>query len=143
MPARILVMSLLLAVSLTAAAEDARQKVELPAPMVGHMMANMRDHLLALQTITRDLSEGRYDEAAEVAENRLGMSSLQHHGAARMAGFMPPAMRDTGTAMHRAASRFAVAARDASVEGGLEKAFGALSGVMAQCVACHSAYRVH
>jgi hypothetical protein len=123
--------------------EDTRQKVELPPPMREHMLANMRDHLRALETITRLLSEQRYDEAAEVAEARLGMTSMQAHGAAHMAPFMPEGMRTIGTAMHRAASRFAVAARDAEVSGHLGAAFGGLSLVMQQCIACHSGYRVH
>lgn len=127
----------------SALAEDTRQHVDLPPMMRDHMLHNMRDHLLALQTITRQLSEGDYDGAADTAESRLGMSSMQSHGASHMAPYMPEGMRATGTAMHQAASRFAVAARNAEVEGGLAKAFGALSEVMAQCVACHSNYRVH
>ncbi len=124
-------------------AADKRQFVQLPEMMRDHMMRNMRDHLLALQTITRQLSDGEYDAAADIAEQRLGMSSIQSHGASHMAPYMPEGMRAAGTAMHQAASRFAVAARSAEVEGGLSRAFGALSEVMAQCVACHSAYRIH
>jgi hypothetical protein len=124
-------------------AQDDRQYVDMPAPMREHMLANMRDHLAALQDITRLLSAQQYEQAADLAENRLGMTSLQGHGASHMAQIMPPAMADTGTAMHRAASRFAMAARDAAVEGGLQQAFAALSEVMQQCVACHDAYRVH
>jgi cytochrome c556 len=56
-----------------------------------------------------------------------------------MAPFMPEPMRAIGTNMHRATSRFAVAARDAEVTGDL----GALSAVMRQCVACHEGFRVH
>ena len=126
-------------------AADKRQFVQLPDQFVQlpEMMRNMRDHLLALQTITRQLSDGEYDAAADIAEQRLGMSSMQSHGASHMAPYMPEGMRAAGTAMHQAASRFAVAARSAEVEGGLSRAFGALSEVMAQCVACHSAYRIH
>ena len=126
-----------------AIAKDSRQRVAMPDPMREHMLGNMRDHLLALETITRQLANGKYDEAAEVAETRLGMSSMQSHGASHMAQFMPEGMRASGTAMHRAASRFSVAAQDAEVEGGLSAAFAALSEVMQQCAACHSAYRVH
>ena len=122
---------------------DNRQKVEFPAMMRDHMLANMRDHLLALQEITSQLSAGDYDRAADIAEQRLGMSSLESHGASHMARVMPEGMAATGTAMHRAASRFALTARDADIEGGLSKAFGGLSEVMQQCVACHSAYKVH
>ncbi len=129
--------------TLPAAADTQRQYVELPPMMREHMLGNMRDHLRALQTITRALADGDYESAADTAEQRLGMSSLQRHGAAHMARFMPEGMRRAGTEMHRAASRFAVAARNAEVEDGLARAFGALSEVMAACVACHSAYRVH
>lgn len=122
---------------------DPRERVELPPPMREHMLANMRDHLVALETITRLLAEGRFGEAADTAEERLGMGAMQSHGAGHMAPFMPEGMRAVGTAMHRAASRFAIAARDAEVGGNLAGAFAGLSEVMQQCVACHSAYRVH
>lgn len=122
---------------------DSRTKVDLPDMMREHMLANMRDHLLALETITRNLANHQYDEAADVAEQRLGMTSMQSHGAKHLGQFMPKAMGQIGTNMHRAASRFALAAKDAELEGGLNKAFSALSEVMQQCVACHSSYRVH
>jgi hypothetical protein len=124
-------------------AEDARQTVKMPDMMQAHMLSNMRDHLLALEEITRNLAEGQYDKASEIAENRLGMSSLLTHGASHMGKFMPEEMSRIGTKMHRAASRFAMAAKDAELEGGLNKAFSALSEVMQQCVACHSAYKIH
>ena len=129
--------------ALTAQAEDSRQRVDLPPPMQAHMLANMRDHLVTLETITRQLAEGEYEAASEAAESRLGMTAMQAHGAAHMAPFMPEPMRAIGSAMHRAASRFAVAARDAEVTGDLGAAFGALSQVMQQCVACHEVFRVH
>ena len=127
----------------SAIAADSRIRVEFPDPMREHMLGNMRDHLLALETITRLLANQQYDEAAEVAEARLGMSSLDSHGASHMAQFMPRGMQEIGTAMHRAASRFSIAAQEAELEGGLNRAFASLSEVMKQCVACHSSYRVH
>jgi hypothetical protein len=125
------------------AAEEQRQLIQLPEPMQAHMLANMRDHLVTIDAITRLLSEGEYGEAAETAESRLGMSSLQVHGAEHMAPFMPERMRAIGTDMHRAASRFAVSAKDAELTGNLAAALEGLSRVTAQCVACHSAFRVH
>ncbi|MBZ0248529.1 MAG: cytochrome c [Burkholderiales bacterium] len=59
-----------------------------------------------------------------------------------MAKFMPEGMQAIGTAMHRSASRFAVAAADAGASGDTRKALGALADVTAQCVACHAAYRM-
>lgn len=124
-------------------ASDERQFVPLPDMMREHMLSNMRDHLFALEEITRYLANQQYDVAADVAEKRLGMSSLESHGASHMKKFMPEEMAAIGTNMHRAASRFALAARDAELEGGLNKAFAALSKVMQQCVACHAGFKVH
>ena len=119
-------------------AGDVRQMVEMPQMMQEHMLSNMRDHLLALDEILGQLSEGNLDKAADIAENRLGMSSLDSHGADHMAQFMPQGMRSTGTAMHKAASRFAIKAQ----EGELLPAYKALKDVTASCVACHASYRI-
>lgn len=123
-------------------AKDQRQLVKFPSEMREHTLSNMRDHLLALQEIQSALGKADYDRAADVAENRLGMSSLGLHGAHESSKFMPQGMQDAGTAMHRGASRFAVVARDAAVTGDVKPAIGALSEVMGACVACHSGYRL-
>ena len=68
---------------------------------------------------------------------------MDTHGAKHMGKLMPKEMAEIGTKMHHAASRFAITSHDAAVDGGLEKAFGALSEVMQQCVACHAAYKIH
>lgn len=134
---RLITVSLLLAAASVGAA-DARAPVDLPPMMQQHMLANMRDHLEALDTILAELGAGRYDAAAATAEQRLGMSSLDAHGARHLAGHMPAAMQALGTAMHRAASRFARTAQ----EGDLAAATRALGEVSAACVACHRAYRL-
>ena len=125
------------------AAVDARQLVKLPEAMRLHTISSMRDHLLALQEINAALSKDEFDKAASIAEQRLGMSSLQRHGANHIAPFMPAAMQDIGTQMHRAASGFAVEAQNGSVSGDVRPALAALGSVMQQCVACHAAYRLH
>ena len=122
---------------------DARQLVTFPEPMRLHTITSMRDHLLALQEIDIALSQGAFDKAAGIAEQRLGMSSLELHGAAHIAPFMPQGMQDIGTQMHRAASRFAIDAQTASVSNDLRPALASLGTVMQQCVACHAAYRLH
>lgn len=124
-------------------ASDSRQLVELPAPMVQHMLSNMRDHLLAITEIQRALGEGDFQRAGDVAEQRIGLSSLESHGASHMAPFMPKAMQDIGTQMHRAASQFALVAQETGADGNAARAIGALSRVTEQCVACHAAFRAH
>lgn len=122
----------------THAGDDARELVQLPEMMQAHMLENMRDHLAALDEILSKMAAGDMDGAAETAESRLGMSSLQSHGASHMAQFMPEGMRNAGTGMHQAASRFALVAQ----EGETAPAYGALSTVTSACVSCHSNYRI-
>jgi hypothetical protein len=123
-------------------AGDGRQVVEFPEPMRTHTLANMRDHLLSLQEIQQALADGAYDRAGEIAEKRLGMTSLVAHDAAHVAGFMPEAMQAIGTQMHRSASRFAVEAANAGATGNVKPALAALAQVTRQCVACHAGFRM-
>ena len=128
---------------LAAAPGDGRQLVQFPEPMRLHTIANMRDHLLSLQEIDVALSKNDFDKASRIAEQRLGMSSLELHGAAHIAPYMPQGMQDIGTAMHHAASQFAVEAYNASVSNDVRPALAALGTVMQQCVACHVTYRLY
>lgn len=118
--------------------EDTRKLVQLPEMMRQHMMSNMRDHLVAINEILVNMANDELDKAAEIAESRLGMSSLESHGASHMAKFMPEGMRHAGTSMHKAASRFAIKAQ----EGEALPAYKALSAVSSACVACHEGYRI-
>ena len=124
--------------SISIADEDSRQLVKLPEMMQQHMMSNMRDHLVSINEILINMANDQLDQAADIAESRLGMSSLKSHGASHMAKFMPEGMRQIGTSMHRAASRFALKAQ----EGDILPAYNALSEVTTACVACHSSYRI-
>jgi hypothetical protein len=121
-----------------AAGDDVRQAVDLPPMMQQHMMGNMRDHLAAISEIQAALGQGQFDQAAQIAESRIGMSSLVAHHAAHMAPYMPKGMQAIGTEMHHAASRFALTAAEAD----MPRAVAALSQVTRQCVACHAAYRL-
>ena len=127
----------------TSSFADSRQLVEFPEMMRDHMLENMRDHLLALTEIQQYLALEEYEKASTVAENRLGMSSLGGHSASHMARFMPTAMQQIGTQMHKAASRFATIVQEGGLEGSTPKIAEGLAVVMQQCVACHSSYRVY
>jgi hypothetical protein len=125
-----------------AQAADTRIAVSFPPPMKVATLSHMRDHLLALQEIQAALAAARFDEAAAIAEKRLGMSSMPGHGAHEVARYMPEGMRAAGTQMHRSASRFAAASTDAAVGQDVKPALTALAQVTATCVACHAAYRL-
>jgi hypothetical protein len=131
--------SFIFAAQSAAADQDTRTKVDMPDMMKTHMLGDMRDHLQALNEIQAALAKGEFDKAADIAEARIGMSSLIAHDASHMAPFMPKGMQDIGTEMHHAASRFAMTA----MEGDLSRSLDALSKVTEQCVACHMSYRVN
>jgi hypothetical protein len=121
---------------------DTREAVAFPAMLRAHTLANMRDHLQTLAGIQQLLGAGQLDAAGDLAEQRLGMSSLPLHGAEEVAPYMPKGMQDAGTAMHRAASQFAIVTRDASVSGDTKPVMASLAQVTATCVSCHAKYRL-
>jgi len=121
---------------------DKRQVADFLPPLKERELANMRDHLRTLSEIQSYLAKYDFDKAADLAEKRLGMSSFDLHGAHEVAPYMPKGMQEAGTALHHAASRFAVAAQDAAVNRDLGRALGALNEVTQACIACHAAYRL-
>lgn len=124
------------------AVQDTRELVHFPELLREHTLASMRDHLLTLSRIQAYLSKKEFDKAGKLAEERLGMSSLPLHGAHEVAPYMPKGMQEAGTAMHRAASRFAIATQKAAIDNDVAEALGALNEVTQACVACHAAYRL-
>jgi len=144
-PYRTLAAILLVGLAGAGEAQDTRQLVRLPEPMQDHMLGNMRDHLVTLNEIIGNIADGKFDEAAKLAEQKLGMSSLGLHGAAHMAPFMPQPMQDIGTSMHRAASRLAIVLQDTSVSPTLDTMRDvnrSLHEVTTTCTACHASYRI-
>jgi hypothetical protein len=137
--------SVLVAASGSSHGQESRELVSLPAPMQEHMLANMRDHLATLNIIIGDVADGKFDDAAKVAEQRLGMSSLSLHGASHLAPYLPQPMQDIGTSMHHAASRMVIVLQDASITPTADALRGinrALHDVTTACEACHSHYRL-
>lgn len=118
---------------------DNRIHVEMPSMMREHMLGNMRDHLLALSQTQGLMAEQKWDEAAQLIESRLGMSSLESHGASHMAKVMPKEMAQLGTAMHRSASQLSRALQEED----WQKSVAGMSDLMSRCVACHAGYKVH
>jgi len=121
---------------------DARQAINPPPELRTHMLANMREHLVALGEIQAALAAGQFEQAADIAENHIGLSSLEAHGASHLAPYMPKPMQELGMTMHRAASRFARTVQEASVDNDLPRALGALADLTQKCSACHAGYRL-
>ena len=125
--------------------KDTRQLVKMPPMVRDHMLAVMRSHLKSLNAILDDLSRGDVDSAADVAEKQLGLSSMSLHGGSHLAKFMPQGMKAIGLQLHRAASRFVIAAKNAELEPGrvaMHETYAALKEITDACIACHDAYRL-
>jgi len=120
-------------------ASDPRQLVSMPDQSRELMRKDMLEHLTALNEIIGYLADNDFDAAAEVAETRMGKSSMgKHRGTGMGPGrFMPPEMKNLGMGMHDAASRFSQVAK----QGDMKSAYSALQQVTSSCVACHYSYR--
>lgn len=116
--------------------------VYFPDQLRDHTLANMRDHLRALSEIQEQIAKQNYNGAAEIAEERLGMTSLKRHGAHEVAKYMPKGMQVAGSAMHHAASKFALTAQESAVDRDMGKSVAALATLTQACVNCHASYRL-
>ncbi|MDH3973313.1 MAG: cytochrome c [Deltaproteobacteria bacterium] len=121
--------------------KDERQLVSMPDGVKLVLRLDMISHLSALNEILVNISTGDLDAAAEVAELKLGKSSMgKHRGTGMGPGrFMPQDMHDIAFSMHQAASSFAELAKK---KGDLKGVYEALQEITAHCVSCHSAYRI-
>lgn len=146
--------------SLSVINDDTRQLVNYPPEVRAHALANMRGHLKALADIMDAVANARYAEAADIADNRLGMNSAGAAGCQpkdmkmtqmsktshldhQMQQLMPEEMRVLGQNMHRAANEFSVKARDADKNIlYITEANLALAKIARQCVACHENFRM-
>jgi hypothetical protein len=123
------------------ASKEVRQLVELPAPLLQRELADMRERLAVLGHLQAALSIEAYGEAADLAENHLGMSSFPMDGTQEVAKYMPQGMLEMGAELHLAASRFALELTNVGATGDIRPAIAALSEVMQRCVSCHTVYR--
>lgn len=125
--------------------EDARTMIELPDNIEHKMLVNMRDHIAALDDIIQAVEAGKFEKAEEIAESRLGWSSLVRRGDQEVADHWVKPMQKMADQMYRSASNFVIVAQNASVEDskeGYQKVLAALGDVTSACRSCHEAYRV-
>ena len=120
-------------------AGDLRQLVSMPDQAREFMRKDMLDHLATLNEIMGYLVSNNLDTAADVAEIKMGRSSMGKYRSTGMGPgrFMPLEMRNLGWGMHDAASEFSKIAK----QGDLKNAYKALQKVTSSCVACHYSYR--
>jgi len=137
---RIILVILAVTTATAEAVEDGRTLVEMPPEVQATLRLEMMDHMAAINELIGYLGSGDLKRVAEVAEKRMGVSSMGKHRQTAMGPgrFMPPEMRAFGMAMHQSSSRLAEIAE----QGDLQESVAALQEVTAACVACHYTYRV-
>ena len=122
-------------------AEDTRPLAPLPAAAQESLRQEMLENLAALNEVLILVGSGKLAEAGEVAEAKLGVSSMGKHRAkpmdARPGPHMPPAMHGIGMDGHKAVSEFAKVA----ASGDRDRAIALLPNLTGACVACHFSYR--
>lgn len=121
------------------AGADTRQLVSMPEQAREFMRIDMLDHLSAMNEIIGHLATNNLDAAADVAETRMGRSSMGKYRTTGMGPgrYMPTEMRNIGWSMHDAATEFSKVAK----QGDVKSAYSALQKVSSSCVACHYSFR--
>ena len=125
--------------------QDSRQLIKVPKDIETKMLVNMRDHIVALDEIIGAVEAGEYEKAEEVAESRLGWSSLVRLGDQEVADHWAKPMQLMADEMYRSASNFVIVAQNASVEESKESyktVIQALGKMTSACRNCHEAFRV-
>lgn len=148
---------------------ETRQTLYLPAKIRSHFLAGMRQHLAEISDIQAALANGEFEQAAQIAQNRLGLNAPgsaacrmdsmadQRTGQAAIntfpriasqpgrdagiAPYMPKAMHEVGVKMHQAADHFAEISRASAATKNYPAALSALNAVTTQCIACHAQFR--
>jgi len=151
---------------MAATTSDSRELLNYPPDVRIHALANMRRHLQTLSEIMDAFANGKYAEAADIADSRLGMDSSGAAGCRpdtmkmkmsmkmtpmteadhlnhEMALLMPEKMRELGQNMHKSANDFAAKAREAEKDSKqIKNAEIALAKIPQHCVACHEVFRM-
>ncbi len=113
---------------------DKRMSLKLNAMQKNHQLANMRDHLEAVQNIITLLSSDKYDEASKVAYSKLGSTTEMK---LMCASFGDKNFENLGLEFHKSADKMSEVFKERNKENSLK----ALSNTMNYCVQCHASYR--
>jgi hypothetical protein len=111
---------------------DKRVNLHLEPEMRAHQLSVMRSHLQAIQAIIRLMGANDYAGAAQVAQDRLGLSPQMK----RMCMMFTQDYSTIGLAFHHSAENLAATLK----EGHAPQALQALGTTMHYCVQCHETF---
>ena len=115
-------------------AEDGRASLHLAAPMRMMQKRMMREHLAAVQAIVGLVADGRFDEAAKIAHEKLGLTPAMKKMCDM---FGNNDFRTMGLAFHSQADELGEVLKTRN----LNKSLRALHSVLNSCVQCHARFR--
>ncbi|MGV6845248.1 MAG: hypothetical protein ACWA42_03875 [Lutibacter sp.] len=99
-----------------------------------HQLKNMRNHVVAVQTIIDLLSKDEYEKASDVASSKLGLTNEMKM---MCSSFNNQKFEQLGLEFHKNADKMAEIFKSKDKNKSLE----ALSTTMKSCVACHASFK--
>jgi len=113
---------------------DSRISLGLSPQMKQHQLANMRSHVEAVHDIIAFLAEDKFDEAAAVAHNKLGLTPEMK----KMCNMFDNAdFTKIGLAFHEQADKLGEVLKTHD----MKRSLSALRTTMNSCVQCHATFR--
>lgn len=114
--------------------KDERISLGLSPAMKQHQLANMRNHVEAVQSIIGLLSEGAFDKASHIAYSKLGLTKEMEK---MCNNFENENFKNLGLAFHKSGDALGATLKTKD----LNKSLGALHTTMSYCVQCHATFR--
>lgn len=113
---------------------DHRISLNLSPEMAEHQLMNMRNHLVAVQSILNYLSKNEFEKASEVASSQLGLTEEMKM---MCSSFGNKEFENLGLAFHNNADKMSEIFKSRDQNKSLE----ALSVTINSCINCHSTFK--
>jgi len=113
---------------------DNRASLNLPPEMKQHQLSNMRSHVEAVQSIVGLIAKRDFDQAAQVAHSKLGLTDEMKKMCDM---FENQDFRKLGLAFHKSGDELGNVLKTKDTNKSLE----ALHDTMGYCVQCHAKFR--
>ena len=113
---------------------DTRIQLDVPPEMKQHQLANMREHVQAIQSILEMIANGKFDEASGLAHAKLGLTPEMK---AMCGSFGNAKFEQLGLEFHNSGDALGETLKTKDVTASLL----AVSRTMQYCVSCHATFR--
>ena len=113
---------------------DKRVSLGLPQFAKNRQLANMREHLKAVNDIVKLIAIGKFDKASNIAKNKLGLTDAMLKECKK---FDREDFKSLGFAFHKSANKLAKVLKTKDTK----RSLTALSDTLRYCVSCHSTFK--